>query len=195
MKEKKIFSETLLENEDTIRWWHQLLKKQTKSFKLKAVDSTPVFPIVTFFCSFFFDIFAGFTFQPLQGHSRPASGQPSVSDHLTRRPVIGAPWPCPLLSTVPLTGEIPSQTHQPPSLSTGFSLNVSDCFCFDWRPKNCWKTSMRCANFSGTPDAHRFLGLTDLNSPCLYKERLQEMNKNQGSKCHLSNGSISTQTG
>lgn len=59
----------------------------------------------------FWDIFAGVTFRCFQGHSRPASGQPSVCSHPMRRPVIGAPWPCPLLSAFKLTGEMPGQTQ------------------------------------------------------------------------------------
>lgn len=57
------------------------------------------------------DIFASFTFRCFQGHSWPVSGQPSVSSRPMRRPVIGASWPCPLLSTLELTGEMPSQTQ------------------------------------------------------------------------------------
>lgn len=79
---------------------------------------------------FFF--FAGFTFRCFQGHSRPASGQPSVSSHPMRRPVIAAPWPCPLLSTSELTGG----NARPDTIASQwfykFLMHSCSCFRFDY---------------------------------------------------------------
>lgn len=72
----------------------------------------------------FLRLFAGFTFRCFQGHSRPASGQPSVSSHPMRRPVIAASLA--LSSTVHIRahwGKCPARHN-----SVSVILQVSDAF-------------------------------------------------------------------
>lgn len=75
--------------------------------------------------------FAGYsTFWCFQGHSRPASGRPSVCRRPGRRAVTAAPRPCPLLSRLPLAGEKPGHTPEPLPGPTGSSTLFSHLFPF-----------------------------------------------------------------
>lgn len=129
-----------------LRWSSQPTQKHLRATSLKMEHRTATLAVSSILTCFS-DIFAGFTFRCFQGHSRPASGQPSVSSHPMRGPVIGAPWPCPLLSTFKLTGEMPGQTHS--SFFYRFLVHFCSWFPFVYRTtsqQSC-KTSDWCVRF------------------------------------------------
>ena len=94
----------------------------------EARKHTTATPALMQIVASFADILLSLPSDAFQGHSGPASGQPSVPSRPLGCPVIGAAWPRPLLSTLKLTGDMPSQTQK---LSLGFysfSTYFRSCF-------------------------------------------------------------------